>query len=216
MFGNRIFKTSLLISASAHLLAFLLVGPEIRVGSFSYASFPKVDFVNVSLSRIFLKENLPDLNKIDPTYDFFRRKLSALDILPQAVGFKQAEKAPQPDYIEVTPVFNKVDFSLPEYENLQISGDLKKRLLISSPDLPEIPVWFVEKIAGPLEIETWVGVKGDVIFCQRVISSGSYTLDMMGINYVRNFKFAPHPGLTRGRIKVLFKGSSNDKIRIAN
>ncbi len=213
MFNNKIFKTSLLISISVHFLVFLLISPEIKVGSFSYASFPQINCVNVSLSKIFLKENLSLLNKINPTYDFFKSKINALNILPQAIGLKKIKAMQSQDYIRINPELKKRDFSLPEYKNLEISGPLEKRLLISKPDLPEIPVWFAEKIAGSLQIKVWVDASGDIIFCQRVISSGSHALDIIGLDYVRNFKFAPYRKLQQGEIKLLFNADSSQAIQ---
>lgn len=212
MFGNRIFKTSLLISISVHFLAFLFISPEINVGSFSYAGFPRINGVNVSLSKIFLKENSSLLNNINPTYDFFKSKISTLNILPQAVDLREIEAMQSHDYIKINPDLKKGDFSLPEYKNLEISGPLENRLLISKPDLPEIPVWFVEKITGPIQIKIWVDLSGDVIFCQRVISSGLHDLDIIGLDYVRNFKFAPRRELQQGEIKLLFDAGSSQAI----
>jgi len=212
MLTNNMFKKSLLISISVHFLAFLLISPEIKVSSFSYAGFPQINSVNVSLSKIFLKENLSLLNNINPTYDFFKSKINALNILPQAVGSREIKTMQTQDYIKINPELKKRDFSLPEYKNLEISGPLEKRLLISKPDLPEIPVWFVEKIAGPIRIKVWVDSSGDIVFCQRVISSGLHALDIIGLDYVRNFKFAPHRKLQQGEIKLLFNTDSSQAI----
>jgi hypothetical protein len=193
MFSNGIFKTSFLISILAHLLVFILISPQINSGGFSFYALPKVNFVSVPLGELFLKNNLPDLNKmLDPSYDFFREKMGTLDILPEAVGIRQVKPTQRQDYIKVNPIFSKVDFWLTEYENKEISGPLKNRVLVSKPASPEIPVWFVERLTAPLEIKIWVDAKGDVVFCERLTSSGLYALDIIGIDYVRNFKFAPH------------------------
>jgi len=159
-----------------------------------------------------LKENLSLLNNINPTYDFFKSKINTLNILPQAVGSREIKAMQTQDYIKINPELKKRDFSLPEYKNLEISGPLEKRLLISKPDLPEIPVWFVEKIAGPIRIKVWVDSSGDILFCQRVISSGLHALDIIGLDYVRNFKFVPHRKLQQGEIKLLFNTDSSQAI----
>lgn len=205
MFNNRILKTSFLISISAHLLFFVLVKPEINTAGFSCINFPKIDFIAVSLGKISFGGNLPGLNKIDSTYDFFRSRIAALNVLPEIFELNGIQERQAQNYVDVEPGLEKIDFPLAEYNNSQITGSLARRVVVFRPSSPQIPAWFKEKIAGPLEIEIGVDSGGDVVFCHRVTSTGSYALDIIGADYVRNFKFMPHnESFQYGKIRVSF------------
>ncbi len=208
MTSDRIFKTSFLLSLLAHLLVFISISPKVLVGQIPHYRFPEVDFMSISLDKLWLKENLPDLAEIDSAYNFFKRKTAVLDVLPMSVGFKQIETERSLKYVLVEPPLDKVEFSLPSYENLEITGALQRRMLISKPDEPKMPPWITEEITGSLEVEIAADDRGDVVSCCRIISTGSYVLDVDGENYVRNFKFAPSEQygiLEYGRIKISFK-----------
>lgn len=208
MISDKILKTSFLLSFLTHLLIFVLISPKVNVGQIPHYLFPKVDFISISLEKLGLKENLPDLDEMDCVYNFFKRKTAILDILPNSVGLKQIEAEQSLEYVLIEPSLDKLEFSLPGYENMEITGALRKRMLVFKPDEPKIPVWIEEEITGSLEVEIAADEKGDVVLCRRIISTGSYVLDAAGMDYARNFKFAPseqHGLIEYGSIKVSFK-----------
>ncbi|MFH1856027.1 MAG: hypothetical protein ABH836_02205 [Candidatus Omnitrophota bacterium] len=207
MINNKIFKNSLLLSLSVHVLGFVLVSPKIDGQIFSSGDFPKINFLNVWINKDNFKNNFSSSGAVDTSIDFFKRHLRDLDILPQTAGIAdKIELEANKNYVPAEPEFKKSGSPLPEYKNLEISGALENRMLLSKPCSPAMPLWLVEKIKRPLEIEVWVDSEGDVSFCRKIISTGSYTLDIMGIDYVRNFKFVPHRDFfQKGKIKVSFK-----------
>lgn len=208
MTNDKIFKTSFLLSLLTHLLVFVLISPKVVVGQIPHYRFPEVDYMSISLDKLGLKENLPDLDEMDYAYNFFKSKTNILNVLPNSVGLKQKEAERNLEYVLVEPSLDKIEVSLPSYENLEITGALRKRMLVSKPDEPKMPAWIEEEITGSLEVEIAADERGDVVSCRRIISTGSYMLDAAGMDYVRNFKFAPYEQREipeYGRIKVYFK-----------
>lgn len=209
MSSEKVFKTAFLLSASAHLLVFVSIAPTVNVGLISHYRLPKVDFISIPLDKIYSQKNLPEVNtRIEGAYNFFKSKTAVLNILPMRIADAQTETKESLDYVEIEPGLNEFNFSLPLYENLEISGALRKRMLVSKPDEPQVPAWIKEEIIGSLEVEIAADVKGDVVWCRRIISTGYAILDRIGMDYVRSFKFFPsgqYGQLQYGRVKISFK-----------
>jgi hypothetical protein len=96
----------------------------------------------------------------------------------------------------------------------EISGPVAEREVIYKPKKPRLPSWITTKVSFILELEFSVSSQGDVKEVVPVVSSGNPEVDLLGIRYLKGWKFAP---LTQGvreeersRIKIMFM--QDDKI----
>lgn len=205
---NLDFKAFFLISVMLHILIFTLISPEFGLRGISYAGFPRINFLSITIDENFFKKNFLVLNSLDPSMDFFKKKIAVLSVLPQTIcpDTTVEQSASRQTYIKTEPKVKKLDFPLPSYKNLEITGPLKKRLIVSKASSPKIPTWISERVTGPFEIKIWVDKEGDVAFSSRVTSSGSYTLDILGTDYVKTFKFVPsQESFEWGIVKICFE-----------
>lgn len=90
----------------------------------------------------------------------------------------------------------------------KISGPVAKREVIYKPRKPKLPSWIATMVPFMLELEFSVSTQGDVNEVVPVVSSGNPEVDLLGVRYLKSWKFAPlAQGLSeeqRGRIKVIF------------
>jgi len=94
-----------------------------------------------------------------------------------------------------------------------ISGSLAGREVIFRPKQPELPSWIDASSPYVLEFELSVSAQGEVSEVVPVVSSGNPEVDLLGIRYMKGWKFVPLAHGTgagqNGRIKLVFAAQGN-------
>lgn len=90
----------------------------------------------------------------------------------------------------------------------RFSGALAEREVIYMPIRPELPSWVDASSRYVLELELSVSSQGEVNEVVPAVSTGNSEVDLLGIRYVKGWKFAPRARESKedqtGRIKLIF------------
>jgi len=108
------------------------------------------------------------------------------------LDFKPDPKLTQPDV-----VYNPV----PQSTTMQISGDILGRTLLTQPDLPSLAR---NEIIGATRVRALVDPNGNVVSSVVIknanLNNADNAADQLGLQIVRDLRFAPAPSLTLGEI----------------
>ena len=72
-----------------------------------------------------------------------------------------------------------------------ISGSAGKRSVFYKPEQPKLPTWISASVSFKLELEFSVSPQGEVGRIIPVVSSGNPEVDLLGIRYLKSWKFLP-------------------------
>lgn len=90
----------------------------------------------------------------------------------------------------------------------RISGAIAKREVIYKPNKPKLPSWITASVPFVLELDFCVSSQGEIKEIVPAVSSGDPEVDLLGIRYLKSWKFAPltqnRDEEQRGRIKFVF------------
>jgi len=92
-------------------------------------------------------------------------------------------------------------------EDTGISGPLAAREVFYRPVKPVVPGWISSNTSFNLELKFFVTAQGDVKEVIPVVSSGNAEIDLLGIRYLKEWKFTPLTGQGRdewGMAKIVF------------
>jgi TonB family protein len=91
----------------------------------------------------------------------------------------------------------------------EIIGPIAEREVIYKPRKPQLPSWVTSSVPFTLELEFLVSAQGEVKKVVPVVSSGDPEVDLLGVRYLKSWKFVPlaqgFDGEQSGRIKLTFK-----------
>lgn len=89
-----------------------------------------------------------------------------------------------------------------------ISGDIAKREVIYKPKKPKLPSWITASVPFVVELDFCVLPQGEVKEVVPAVSSGNPEVDLLGIRYLKSWKFAPlaqnRDEEQGGRVKFIF------------
>lgn len=161
---------------------------------------PAPDFGRTEINRLPLSEiddiymaRNADINYIEgpifkSEFDMLKEKEIKLTAKGELTGIKQIP----------LKSFDKVKVTYKAYP-LQIKGPVRFREVIYKPDLPSYLRWDEElgvdldRLGDSFEMELkfWVSPEGKVELVERVSSAGHPTVDLVGIRYLKGWRFAP-------------------------
>ena len=226
MFRSRVFNIALLLSLAFHLSCIFGVNIVVLPGRYSMRDLTSVSFLGPILDKTALEIILA--NKPVGVTTTYQRDLSAY---VQAAGRK--ERVPAQDEAKqhidtraedsIDKVLGRIFRREKEIPGIvtsrtaeepffkgsgEISGTVADREIMYKPARPELPTWTDVKPPFTLELEFVVSAQGEVKEVVPFISSGNPEIDLMGIRYLKSWRFAP---LTKhlnreeeGRIKFIF------------
>ena len=225
MFANKAFNIALLISLTWHLMCMFTVNIIISPGKYRTRELTSVSFLGPILEKTALDIILA--NKPIGITTRYQRNLKDEYIFPE-------EKKPFPensvkDHItarvedKMNMAFAKVseeEKEVPEiatkatgrgtyFKNSeQVSGAASIREVLYKPIRPKLPAWIIARSPFKMELEFIVSPQGEVKKIVPVVSSGDAEIDLLGIRYLRNWRFVPLLQASskeqNGRIKLIF------------
>ena len=226
MFRNRIFNTTLLISLTCHLICMLGVTIVILPGRYRTRDLTSVSFLGPILEKTVLEIILA--NKPVAVTTTYQRDLKyrhsvgkeAKPLLRNNIKehistrieddiAKALARAPRRNK-EIPAIVTKASGRNAYFKGSgAISGPVSDREVIYKPEEPELPGWVDASSSFKLEFEFFVSVQGEVKRVIPVVSSGNAEVDLMGMRYLKNWKFAPLAqnldSEQKGRAKFIFE-----------
>jgi len=71
-----------------------------------------------------------------------------------------------------------------------LEGPAAERVLYYQPEMPPLPKWVdASEIDSDLKVRFWISPRGEVVNVEKLISSGNATLDLIGMRYLRGWRF---------------------------
>ncbi|GAG08643.1 unnamed protein product, partial [marine sediment metagenome] len=84
------------------------------------------------------------------------------------------------------------------------------REVIYRPREPELPTWVDSSSTYMMELEFIVSAQGEVKEVVPIVSSGNSDVNLLGVRYLKSWRFAPFPldstEEQQGRVKFIFGG----------
>jgi len=208
MFKDRVFNISFLVSVFWHLFWISIVTIISVPTGASLADYSKVSFLGPILEKTAFELMLEEsplraetiyMKPVIPQYTF------DVDIAKADTGFfKPASEMSEPVMFRSSflDIIDEDKTTLPYFYKEVYSVSLKKdvarsplghRAVAFKPDrLPKIPIWIAQdKESFKIELEFAVSATGAVERVTPVVSSGHPKIDMIGMNYLKGWRFAP-------------------------
>lgn len=117
---------------------------------------------------------------------------------------------------EVPKVSTKKKASTPRFTSLSgIRGAISGREVIYRPKKPRLPAWIDTTSPFKMELEFIVSHQGEVKKVTPIVSSGNVDVDLLGIRYLKGWRFAQLPQVSNeetGRIKFIFEEDGSEKL----
>ena len=91
------------------------------------------------------------------------------------------------------PLFFPEYFELPrEKEGFVLEGPARQRVLYYRPERPRLPRWAdPREIRTDLQFKFWISPEGKTESVETLVSSGDPTVDLIGMRYLRQWRFNP-------------------------
>jgi TonB family protein len=237
MFTNRAFNIAFLISLTWHLLCISTVNIIILPGRYRARELSSVSFLGPILGKTALEIILVNKpvavttryqHNLRYTHSFERDKpLMRYEIDDAARNRVNTHTEEEMSKIgegvlrkdkEIPNLPKKASEHAVHLENSEeFLGPLAEREVIYRPKKPTIPSWITASAPYVLELEFSVSPQGEIKEIIPVVSSGSTEVDLLGIRYLKRWKFAPlTQGLQqdqRGRIKLTFNDHAPQRMR---
>ena len=230
MFTNKAFNITFLISLVWHLFCMSFINIVVLPGRYKTRELTSVSFLGPILERTALEIML--INKpvgVTTRYQYSSKSPYSLD-RKEKLPLENETKDEAKKYISThsednmgkvpgtilqsdkevpNPSITKETRAKDAYKGLnEISGPVAAREVIFKPSKPELPSWITAGVPFTLELEFSVSTQGEIKKIVPVVSSGNPEVDLLGIRYLKGWKFAPLThGLQRdesGRIKFIF------------
>ena len=221
MFNNRAFNIALFISFVWHFTCIAAVNIVVLPGKLKTREISYVSFLGPILALDTMGANKPaavtpnyggDLQSRRHVYDMEKEALSSLDIdrrdmskraedkMNKVLAMPLAEAKSVPNIIRDS----KKPIAKPSIvKESDISGPASAREIFYKPLKPVVP----ERISGSMpfnmELKFFVTAQGEVKEVIPVVSSGNAEIDLLGIRYLKGWKFMPAAEEEWGRIKIV-------------
>lgn len=224
MFNNRGFNAAFVLSLAWHLLCMGAVNIVILPGNYQARDMTSVSFLGPILEKTALEIILA--NKPVAVTTSYRRGLRYNHALSEKATLPMGNKREMPistDADNIDRALNRLprkDKEIPNFAKKtvatsgysgglgEISGNISDRELIYRPEKPELPAWVSGDLSFSMELEFIVSAQGEVEEVIPVAASGSPEVDLLGIRYLKSWRFAPlakgAEGQRRNRIKFIF------------
>ena len=225
MFTNKAFNMAFLASLMLHFFCMFAVNIVILPGRYRVRDLTTVSFLGPILEKTALEIILAN-KPVAVTMNYQRNlrykhhiaekgKLSFADNMKRHIGsdaevnIGRAFKRVPRKYKEIPDIVTKTEDQYVYFKGLsEISGPASDREVIYKPEKPELPAWIDTSPPFKLEFEFTVSAQGEVKEVIPVISSGKAEVDLLGIRYLKSWRFAPFAqGLDeeeKGRVKFIF------------
>ena len=226
MFANKAFNIALLLSLTWHLMCMITVNIIVSPGKYRARELTSVSFLGPILEKTALDIILA--NKPIAITTRYQRNLKDRYILPrEEKPFSENSvkdhitarvedkmnmafaKAPEENK-EVPEIITKATERDTYSKNSEeISGAVSIREVIYKPVRPKLPAWIITRSPFKMELEFMVSPQGEIKKIIPVVSSGDAEIDLLGIRYLKNWRFVPLVQASskeqNGRIKFIFE-----------
>ena len=226
MFSNKAFNAALFISLTWHLVCMFAVNIVVLPGKYRMRELTSVSFLGPILENTaldILLANKPvavtttyqrDLkymhtvgeSGIRPAGNNVKRYIGggrAEDNMYSAFDGELGKRKEVPDIAAKAKSRRR---SIKSYEG--ISGPVSNREVIYRPEKPALPSWAEASSPFKVELEFIVSAQGEVKKVVPVVSSGDAEVDLLGMRYLKSWRFAPlTPGLgeeQKGSVELVF------------
>lgn len=226
MFTNKAFNVAFLISLAWHLLCMSAVSIVVLPGKYKTRELTSVSFLGPILKKTVLEIMLANkpvavttryqhslkythsfnkkdkLSLEDVTGDEAKKHISthAIDIIGKVSGMALPKDKEIPNMVRGISE-EKTYFR----SSNKISSPIVKREVIYKPKKPRLPSWIAASPPFKLELEFSVSAQGEVKEVVPIVSSGDPEVDLLGIRYLKCWRFTP---LAQG-----LDGGEKDRIR---
>lgn len=222
MFSSRAFNIALLISFLWHMTCIAAVNIVVLPGKFKVRELTAVSFLGPILEKTALDimmANKPiavmtsyesELKGGREVRDVKAETLQPADTVKKEIN-KQAEdkmnRALGLSFREVKDVPNiikdskKAPAGPSAAGDSGISGPIAGRKVFYKPPKPTVPEWIASGTLFNLELKFFVSAQGEVKEVIPVVSSGNAEIDLLGIRYLKGWKFTPTAGADSGSAK---------------
>lgn len=212
MFGSRAFNITLIASFALHAILIAAVNIVILPVKFKVREFTSISFLGPILEERALDiraadkpgpaatdyEN--DLKDGREGHDVKSEAFQALDIVKKDISVRAEKRMGRAfgmpfrevkDIPAATRNVKKVSRGERETKDTGISGPLAAREVFYRPAKPAAPGWISGDVPFNLELKFFVTAQGDVKEVIPVVSSGNAEIDLLGIRYLKEWKFTP-------------------------
>ena len=224
MFNNRVFNIAFLISLTWHFTCMATVNIVVLPGKYKIRDMSSVSFLGPILEKTAL--DIIMANKPVAVTTSYQRDLRYMHSVGRKDELRLEENSNRPMTIQGDDIGKALsrlprkdkkvlDFArrtavsdIYTVEPEKVSGNILERELIYRPEKPKLPSW-IEGNAFNLELEFFISAQGEVREVIPVAASGSTEVDLIGIRYLKAWRFAPlskaKGGEEKGRIKFIFE-----------
>ncbi len=226
MFSNRVFNAALLISLTWHLICMFTVNIVVLPGKYRTRELTSVSFLGPILGKTALEIILA--NKPVAVTTRYRRGLKYkhtidkkekllikndvkkhIDIHAENSIGRALDRVFRKDK-EIPNIVTKTSGREAYFKGSgEISRHILNREVIYKPEEPKLPAWIAASSPFRMELEFIISVHGEVEEVVPVVSSGSAEVDLLGIRYLKNWRFAPLAQSSdkrgKGRVKFIFE-----------
>ena len=227
MFNNRSLNIALAISFTWHVFCMSAFNIVVLPGKYAARDLTSVSFLGPILGNTALDIILA--NKPVAVTTIYRRERRYRHVVEMREERFLGDKAKKhiSDYAEKSiskalntlfrkdkevPSIAKADVQKKIYPKTgdRIEGAVAEREVIYKPKRPEVPWWITTNEPFNLELEFFVSGQGEVKEVIPVISSGNADVDLLGIRYLKGWRFAPlakgQDAAEKGRISFSLGG----------
>ncbi|MDP3789627.1 MAG: hypothetical protein Q8R48_04415 [Candidatus Omnitrophota bacterium] len=228
MFSSRALNIALIASFMLHATLIAAVNIIVLPANFKIREFTAISFLGPILEKRALDIRVAgkpgpaatnyesDLRGGSAIHDVKNEAFQASDIVRKDIS-RQAEKkmnaALSMPFREVKGLpsavrnVKKVSRDESRIKDTGISGPLAAREVFYRPAKPVVPGWISSNAPFNLELKFFVTAQGDVKEVIPLVSSGNAEVDLLGIRYLKEWKFTPTVtggGEDWGRVKIIF------------
>ncbi len=228
MFSSRAFNITLIASFILHATLVTAVNIVVLPAKFKVREFTSISFLGPILERRALDIRAAskpcsaatnyesDLKGGREIRDVRSEAFQASDIVSKNISARMEKRmntALSMPFREVKDLpaaarnVKKVSRGERGTKDIGISGPLAAREVFYRPAKPAVPGWISSDIPFNLELKFFVTAQGDVKEVIPVVSSGNAEIDLLGIRYLKEWKFTSLTGQGRdewGRAKIVF------------
>lgn len=228
MFSNKAFNIALLVSFLWHMTCIAAVNIVVLPGNFRVRELASVSFLGPILEKTALDimmANKPvavvtnyesDLKGGRQIRGVKGERLEPADIVKNDINKRTEDKMNRAfglpfrevkDIPNITKNLKKAPVTQGAVRDNDISGPIADRDVFYKPPKPPLPEWINGSMPFNLELKFFVTAQGDVKEVIPVVSSGNAEIDLLGIRYLKGWKFTPAAlGANEeewGRIKIV-------------
>lgn len=216
MFGGRAFNIAFIVSFVWHIAVIASVNIVVLPSKFTVREFVPIAFLGPILEKRALdimiagkpsasatnyKSDLKDVSEVrDVKNEAFRISDAVRDDISKraekkmnaalSMPFREAKDLPRP------AAARSAKKMPPEpagsgAKGMGISGPLADREVFYKPAKPTVPEWVSSSASYSMELKFFVTAQGDVKEVIPVVSSGNAEIDLLGIRYLKEWRFTP-------------------------